>query len=82
MNWSDVFPILTDELVDEYAARAPAKFKREAEGWFSEQRTINRRDVAHIVSVSLFWKNIRSTQPEIMIKDRAWFMATGKQELR
>ena len=81
MNWSDVFPILTDELIDDYAAKAPLKFKREAAGWFAEKRTINPLTVRHIVSVSLFWKNIRSAQPEIVIKDRAWFMAAGERKL-
>lgn len=81
MNWSDVFPILTDELIDEYAARATRSFKREAAGWFAEQRTVNPRPVQHIVSVSLFWKNIRSTQPEIVIRDRAWFMNAGRRKL-
>jgi hypothetical protein len=81
MNWSDIFPILTDELVDQFTAGAPLKFKREAAGWFAEKRTINPRAVRHIVSVSLFWKNIRSAQPEILIKDRAWFMSAGRRKL-
>ena len=79
MTWSDAFPILTDELYDEYLASAPKKLRREAAGWFAEQQTINPRDVRHIVSVSLFWKNISSHQPDIVIRDRADFMAAGKR---
>ncbi len=78
MTWSDVFPILSDELFDEYLADAPKKFRREAAEWFAEQRTINPRPTRHIVSVSLFWKNLRSHQPDIVIRDRADFMAAGK----
>ena len=81
MNWSDVFPILTDELIDDYATRAPAKFKRDAAGWFEEKRTINPRPVKHIISVSLFWKNIWSHQPDIVIKDREWFMTAGQRKV-
>lgn len=79
MTWSDVFPILTDELYDDYLASASKKARKEAETWFSEQRTINPRDVGHIVSVSLFWKNIRSEQPDIVIRNRADFMSAGKR---
>ena len=78
MTWSDVFPILSDELFDAYLAEAPKKFRKEAAGWFAEQRTINPRPVRHIVSVCLFWKNIRSHQPDIVIRDRADFMAAEK----
>ena len=75
MTWSDVFPILSDELFDDYLAEASKKFRKETAGWFAEQRTINPRTVRHIVSVSLFWKNIRSHQPDIVIRDRADFMS-------
>ncbi len=78
MTWSDVFPIFPDELYDEYLADAPKQFRREADQWFAEKQTFNRRDVRHIVSVSLFWKNINSDQPDIVIRDRADFMSAGK----
>lgn len=77
MTWSDVFPILTDELYDEYVRTAPKTFRREAAGWFAEQRVINRRETPHIVSVSLFWKNITMQQPEIVIRERADVMLAG-----
>jgi hypothetical protein len=63
MTWTDVFPILSDELYDEYLAKASKKFRKEAACWFAEARTSNPRTVPHIVSVCLFWKNIRSHQP-------------------
>jgi hypothetical protein len=79
MNWTDVFPVLDDAMVDEYEAKASKKERRELADWFAVREVVNRREVGHIVSVSLFWKNIRSHEPEIVIKDRAMFMGVGRR---
>lgn len=79
MTWSNVFPILSEELLDRYMATAPRTLRGQAEKWFGEAQIINRRDVSHIVSVSLFWKNIRSSEPDIVIRDRNDFMTAGRR---
>jgi hypothetical protein len=79
MNWTDVFPVLDDAMVDEYEAKASKKERRELADWFAVREVVNRREVGHIVSVSLFWKNIRSHEPDIVIKDRAMFMGVGRR---
>jgi hypothetical protein len=79
MNWTDVFPVLDDAMVDKFEAEASRKERGELAEWFAVQRVVNRREVGHIVSVSLFWKNIRSHEPDILIKDRAMFMGVGRR---
>ena len=80
MNWTDVFPVLDDAMVDEFEAQATRKERKELADWFAVQEVINPREVNHIVSVSLFWKNIRSHEPDIVIKDRAMFMGMGRRK--
>ena len=79
MSWSDVFPILSDEHVDEYEARVSTKERRQYEQWFAVQRVVNPQPAGHILSTSLFWKNIRLAQPRIVIKDRAMLMRSDKK---
>ena len=79
MNWTDVFPVLDDAMVDEFEDEATRPERRELADWFAVQRVVNCRNAGHIVSVSLFWKNIRSHEPEIVIKDRAMFMGVGRR---
>ena len=66
-------------MVLEFQATATGEEREELSNWFAVQRVENRRDVKHIVSLSLFWKNIRSDQPDIVVKDRAMFMMAGRR---
>ena len=66
MSWTDIFPVLDDAMVLEFQATATGEEREELSNWFAVQRVENRRDVKHIVSLSLFWKNIRSDQPDIV----------------
>ncbi len=74
MSWSEVFPVLTDEHVDAFEAKVTAKERKQFAEWFTVKEIINPREVTHIVSTSLFWKNIRASQPQIVIKNRAMVM--------
>ena len=57
MSWTDVFPVLTDEMVDEYESSATPQVRQELKDLFEVERVLNQQDVPHIISVSLFWKN-------------------------
>ena len=66
MPWTDVFPILTEEQIDEFHEEATPPDKAELEEWYGVDRVINPRPEAkEIVSVSLFWKNVRAGDPEL-----------------
>ena len=80
MSWTNAFPILTDEMVDAYEAEASAVERRRHDEWFRIERVENPRDVKHIVTTSLFWKNINSDLPDIVIKSRSAFMNAGRSK--
>ncbi len=82
MSWSDVFPILTDEHVEQFRKKASAKERALYDSYFGVKRIFNARPGAtHILSTSLFWKNIREEMPAITITGRKMFMKANKNGL-
>ena len=79
MSWSEVFPILTDEHVDAFEMKVSKKDRKRYDEWFAVKKVFNPRSTPHIVSTSLFWKNIRISMPQIVIKDRSTLMNAGKR---
>ncbi len=66
MGWTDVFPVFTEEQVDEFEAQATAAERAELEEWYGTERIVNAQpERKDIVSVSLFWKNVRESDPEL-----------------
>ena len=66
MSWTQVFPVLTEEMVEEYELTAPPDEREELAGLFGVARWMNRRrDAQHVVSTSLFWKNAREDSPPL-----------------
>ncbi|MEZ5304788.1 MAG: hypothetical protein R3F11_29695 [Verrucomicrobiales bacterium] len=62
--------MLDDEMVAEFESEASAAEREQLEGWFGVRRVINRRDVPHIVSTSLFWKHVDEKDGEVPPLDR------------
>ncbi len=71
MSWTDVFPVLTDEMVDDYRRTATREEKKEHDSWFRIRDRINVQDTPHVVSTSLFWKHPESHQPDLLKLNRA-----------
>ena len=66
MSWTDIFPVFTEEQVDEFHAEATLPEKAQLEEWYGTERIINPQpDKREVVSVSLFWKNVRAGDPEL-----------------
>jgi hypothetical protein len=66
MSWTDVYPVFTEELLDEYHESATLPEKAQMEEWYGLERIINPKpEKKEIVSVSLFWKNVREGDPEL-----------------
>lgn len=69
MSWTTVFPVLTDEHVDQYLNAASPADRRAIEDWFAVDRVVNSRTLPgtgqHVVASSLFWKNTRADEPEL-----------------
>lgn len=71
MSWTTVFPVFTDEMVEQYEAESTSGKRTELDGWFSIQKIINPQPhVRHVVSTSLFWKNPRQDDPDLPSLDR------------
>ena len=65
MSWTDAFPVFTDEMVEEYEKLATEAEKSELETLYGVERIFNAQDQSHVVSFSLFWKPVRSTDPQL-----------------
>lgn len=66
MSWTDVFPVFTEDQVDEFLAEATLPEKAQLEEWYGIERVINSQpEKREIVSVSLFWKNVRAGDPDL-----------------
>lgn len=66
MSWTDVFPVFTEEMVDEFHEHATATDKALLEEWYGVDRVLNPLPhLTEIVSMSLFWKNVRAGDPEL-----------------
>jgi hypothetical protein len=63
MSWTDVFPVMSEELIDEYEMLATAEEKLQLEEWYGVKETFNIKDTKHLVSVSLFGKPAKSLAP-------------------
>lgn len=71
MGWTDVFPVFTEEMVDEFEEQATAEERAELEDWYGTERVLNPQpDCKDIVSVSLFWKNVREGDPDLPVPTR------------
>jgi hypothetical protein len=66
MGWTDIFPVFTEEMVDDFEALASPEDRAQLEEWYGTERVLNAQpDKPDIVSVSLFWKNVRVGDPEL-----------------
>lgn len=66
MSWTDVYPVFSEDQIDEYHETATASEKTQMEDWYGVDRIINPKpEKREIISVSLFWKNVRAGDPEL-----------------
>lgn len=65
MSWTEVFPVLTDEMIEGFDASATPDERAELEEWYGVEQVFNRQEKSHIVSFSLFWKNVRAADPDL-----------------
>jgi hypothetical protein len=63
MSWSDIFPLMDDDLVESYLER-PVNQESEVAYLFSVHSVYNRNPASHVVSTSLFWKPAFATDPD------------------
>lgn len=60
MGWTDAFPVFDDEQLAEFEQSVTLLEREELDEWYDVERVINSQPEARdVVSVSLFWKNVR-----------------------
>ena len=70
MSWTSAFPVLTDEMIDQFQVEATKEEQIELDQWFSIKKVINPQPaIRHVVSTSLFWKNPKQEDPELRAAD-------------
>ena len=65
MSWTNVFPVLTEEMVSEYKETVTPVEKAELHEWLGVKKRLNLKPSPHLVSVSVFWKNLRQEEPDL-----------------
>jgi hypothetical protein len=65
MSWTDLFPVFTDDMVEDFEKLATEAEKLELETFHGVDKVFNAQDKPHIVSVSLFWKHVRESDPDL-----------------
>jgi hypothetical protein len=56
MSWTELFPVMGEDLVDEYDQLATPEERAELNEWYGVKEVFNSQNKRHLVSLSLFWK--------------------------
>jgi len=91
MSWTDIFPVLDDELLDAYEAGATEEEKAEFEEWFgvakifrADRETPPLPDSGlpegshQVVSATLFWKHVNGADPDLPVPTRELLVDAGR----
>jgi hypothetical protein len=79
MSWTNVFPVLTEDHLEDFRMEAIPEEKRELDEWFGVLRKINAQpDKPHVVAFSLFWKNATAGSAELPPATRERMMRAGE----
>ncbi|MBK1834842.1 hypothetical protein [Roseibacillus ishigakijimensis] len=67
MSWTQIFPYLTDDQLEEYEQEVTTGERAEFEEMLGVSKVYNRqRGRRHIVTMTLFWKNVNADQPDLV----------------
>jgi hypothetical protein len=62
MSWTDTFPVMSNEMVEQFEALSTPTDKAELNDWYAVSGIHNAQDNRHVVSTSLFWKPVNSSE--------------------
>lgn len=81
MSWTECFPVLTEEMIEDYETAVTAQERSELEAWFTVKKVVNRRRSPHIVAFSLFWKHPNKKDGELPRLNRQLLMTAEEKGL-
>jgi len=81
MSWTDIFPVLSNELVADYQTLVTPEERAELENLLGVERIIPARlprsgkpgprsQRRHLVSATLFWKHVQGADPDLPVPSR------------
>ena len=73
MSWTDIFPVLTDDLLNAYTEGATPSERSDMENWLgiggvhpaTARRAVRRGRRKQVVSATLFWKMVLGSDPDL-----------------
>lgn len=77
MSWTDVFPVLTDDHIEDYESLATESERRLLDEYFGVARVENPRQGPHLVATSLFWKPANAAELDLPSPDRVILQEAG-----
>ena len=81
MSWTDIFPVFTDDQIEEFQREATPGDHALLEEWCGIAEVINPKEGRHVVAASLFWKNSTDTEGELPPISRELMMTARKRGL-
>lgn len=78
MSWTDVFPVMTQEMVEEFEELATPAEKVELEELYGVKEIFNAQDKLHLVSFSVFWKPSKASKKVYPTPTREILMNAGE----
>jgi len=78
MSWADVFPIMTDELLELFHAGATGEELAYLDELLAVEKTFNIQQGTHLVTTSLFWKNSAQSEGELPVVTRETMKGAGE----
>jgi hypothetical protein len=78
MSWTDSYPVMPDEMIEDFETLATPQEKAELEEWYGVKEIFNAQDKPHIVTFSLFWKPSSKSKKIYPTPTREILMNAGK----
>lgn len=78
MSWTEAFPVMGQDMVDEFLELATPEEKAELEEWYGVREVFNAQDKRHLVSFSLFWKPSSASKKVYPVPTREILMKAGE----
>ncbi len=78
MSWTDAFPVMSEEMVEEFENLATPEERAELEEWYGVKEIFNAQDKPHLVSFSLFWKPSAASKKVYPTPTREILMTAGE----
>lgn len=79
MSWTEVYPVMDEDMVDEFETAATPEERTELEEWYGVREVFNAQpDKKHLLAFSLFWKPSAASKKVYPTPTREILMNAGE----